>query len=396
MTLRHKTFLVVTLTLVALVVLLYLVLRTLLLGSFNTLEEQVTLRDLSRAEASFQDHAANMERAIHDWSTWDETYQFVQDSNTAFIDSNLDDSTFLSVDVNLMLFVNTAHEIVYSKAVALEADWPSTLLTRFETYARSNAAFFQLMSSAPTAGLVVVEGLPILVASRPILRSDESGPRAGTLIWGRYLGQQELLELSQTLQLSIDLRRLDVSNLSAEDQAAETALLNTRPRAIIPADESTIHGYTLLDDIYGQPALLLKTTQDRAIYTQGQASLNYFIAALAVVGIVFALVVLLLLERLMLAPLSHLSTYVHQIGVHDDFSMRLPVVGHGEFTQLASTLNTMLNLVAQSRAALQRERNLLRLLIDTVPANVYIKDAQSRFVEANLETALQIGREVPQ
>src|SRR3954470_21556634 len=127
MTLRRKTFLVVTLILVVLVVLLYLALRTLLMGSFSTLEQQVSLRDLNRAETNLQDHAASLERTIHDWSTWDETYRFVQDGNTAFIDSNLEDSTFSSVDVNLMLFVNNAHEIVYSKAVALEADWPSTL-----------------------------------------------------------------------------------------------------------------------------------------------------------------------------------------------------------------------------------------------------------------------------
>ena len=39
-----------------------------------------------------------------------------------------------------------------------------------------------------------------------------------------------------------------------------------------------------------------------------------------------------------------------------------------------------------TQTTLNYERNLLRTLIDTVPANVYIKDAQSRFVDANLET----------
>ncbi|MEO8395823.1 MAG: hypothetical protein ABI700_22705 [Chloroflexota bacterium] len=69
MTLRRKTLLVVTLTLMALIVLLYIVLRALLMSTYSTLEQQASLRDLSRAETSFQDHATNMERAIHDWST---------------------------------------------------------------------------------------------------------------------------------------------------------------------------------------------------------------------------------------------------------------------------------------------------------------------------------------
>ena len=44
MTLRRKTLLIVSLTLAVLVVLLYLVLRTLLMGSFISLEQQVSLR----------------------------------------------------------------------------------------------------------------------------------------------------------------------------------------------------------------------------------------------------------------------------------------------------------------------------------------------------------------
>ncbi|MEO8395780.1 MAG: PAS domain-containing protein, partial [Chloroflexota bacterium] len=45
----------------------------------------------------------------------------------------------------------------------------------------------------------------------------------------------------------------------------------------------------------------------------------------------------------------------------------------------------------QAEAVLQQERNLLRALIDAVPANVYIKDSQSRFVDANSETILKFG-----
>ena len=354
MTIRRKTILAISVTLAVLVVLLYAVLRTLLMSSFSTLEQEVTLRDLNRAETSLQDRAASMERAIHDWSSWGETYSFVQNGNDAFIDSNLEDSTFWTLDVNLMLFVNNANEIVYSKAVGLEADWPSTLLAQVEDYARSSAGFLRLTTDVPTAGLVVVDGEPLLIASRPILHDNDTGPKSGTLIWGRYLGKQELLELSQTLRLSVDLASLSAPKLSKEDQAARTALSVTMPQMITPVDERTIDGYALLNDIYGQPAFLLKTTQDRAVYTQGQASLIYFIAALAVVGIVFAVVVLLLLERLILAPLSHLSVHVRQIGVHDDFSMRLPTIGHDEFSQLASTLNTMLTVVVQSRATLQQ------------------------------------------
>lgn len=50
-----------------------------------------------------------------------------------------------------------------------------------------------------------------------------------------------------------------------------------------------------------------------------------------------------------------------------------------------------INDYKQAEETLKEERNLLRTLIDTVPANVYIKDTQSRFVDANTETILRMG-----
>jgi PAS domain S-box-containing protein len=45
----------------------------------------------------------------------------------------------------------------------------------------------------------------------------------------------------------------------------------------------------------------------------------------------------------------------------------------------------------RAEAALQRERSLLRALVDTLPENVYVKDVESRFLMANVGTAHIMG-----
>ena len=45
----------------------------------------------------------------------------------------------------------------------------------------------------------------------------------------------------------------------------------------------------------------------------------------------------------------------------------------------------------QAKNALEQERNLLRTLIDNLPDSIYVKDAQSRFIAANLTTARIMG-----
>ena len=59
----------------------------------------------------------------------------------------------------------------------------------------------------------------------------------------------------------------------------------------------------------------------------------------------------------------------------------------GEVTHIVEACR---NVTERKRAedALEQERNLLRTLIDNLPDYIYVKDAQGRFIVANLATAL--------
>jgi len=85
--------------------------------------------------------------------------------------------------------------------------------------------------------------------------------------------------------------------MPADFQAVRSSI--SKPRAILVRrlSEQTIAGYTLLNDIYGKPAVLLRVDLPREIYQQGQSSLHYLVASLVVVGLVFGVVTLMLLER---------------------------------------------------------------------------------------------------
>ncbi|HOL42179.1 MAG TPA: CHASE4 domain-containing protein, partial [Methanospirillum sp.] len=52
---------------------------------------------------------------IHDWGVWDDTYRFVQDGNEQYIQSNLQESTFSSSQLNLVVYMNATGGIVYQR-----------------------------------------------------------------------------------------------------------------------------------------------------------------------------------------------------------------------------------------------------------------------------------------
>ncbi|GAH42577.1 unnamed protein product, partial [marine sediment metagenome] len=60
-----------------------------------------------------------MDATAGDWASWDDTYDFIEDANDEYIESNLIDGTFTELRLNLMLFINSSGQIVFGKAFDL-------------------------------------------------------------------------------------------------------------------------------------------------------------------------------------------------------------------------------------------------------------------------------------
>ena len=114
MSLSRKTGLVIGITLISLIAILSVLTRFLLLDSFSRLEEADTRQQASRASAVLTDSLNQLNSAVWDWAAWDDTYTFMLDGNDAYLKTNLVDSTFSTLRLNLILFVNTAGQVVFS------------------------------------------------------------------------------------------------------------------------------------------------------------------------------------------------------------------------------------------------------------------------------------------
>ena len=100
MTLRTKTLIIIGVTLVGLIVLLYFISQTILLSSYAQLEERGVRQNVERVQAALLDELATLNSTAGDWAPWDDTYAFVEDRNEQYIESNLLDSTLITLKLN--------------------------------------------------------------------------------------------------------------------------------------------------------------------------------------------------------------------------------------------------------------------------------------------------------
>ncbi|MBD2067320.1 hypothetical protein H6F93_07225 [Leptolyngbya sp. FACHB-671] len=364
MTLRHKTLLIIAATLLGLLLVLSLVLSRIWLTGFERVEIQQTYQNVQRVSDAIANDMAELEAMVGDWSPWDETYQFIEDRNAAYIAGNLDNSSIANFKLNLVVYINQAGKIVFAQGFDLQkhevTPLPSGLQEHLTNHPRL-ARHAELESKL--SGILMLPEAPFLVASQPIRRSDRSGPIRGTLIFGRCLDASKFKKLEALTHLSIAAFPAQ-QPLPEDFRAAQMALGDSSSIYVEPLSRDRIAGYTQIRDIYNNPALLIRVDSERDVYHKGLRSWRYLIQVLFSTGLLFGIVTLVLLEKLVLSRLTRLSREVSNIRDTEDLSLRLQEGGRDELSRLIRMLNQLLVTLEHSQQALSQSKEELEQRVE--------------------------------
>ncbi len=355
MTLRTKTLGIVSITLVALIVAFLFSSAMIVQNGFAQVEQLDTRKNVQRALDAYTDEIAKLNTSAGDWANWDDTYAFIEDGNATYRQANLTDDAMAGLNLNLFVYIHASGRVVFSAGYDVQAAQGTRMPESFQAHLAPNDLLLQHPDiHVGQTGLVLLPEGPLLLASRPILTSERTGPSRGTMIMGRYLDTALIEQLGQRTHVALSIQPIDAPQLSADFAAARALLLAGEPSIVQPLNDDTVAGYTLVRDIYGQPALLVQVTLPREIYAQGRASTQYQVWWLLIVGLVFGGVTLLSLEHLVLARLGRLGTEVRRIGTSRDLASRVSQVGRDELAYLAVGINGMLGALEHAQVEQQR------------------------------------------
>lgn len=341
----------------------FAVVQTILLRNFEQLEEDRALINAARLQNALDSQITRINDATTDYSTWDETYRFVEGRNPNFVETQLYDSIFESVKINTIAIANRSDKLLMQKGFDFYRSRKISPPPEFLKYVSFSARDLKHSSYVKTQGVLSTAAGSMLVTSQPILKSEGTGEGNGALSMGRFMDAQMLKALSTNMQLPVTLYRYQDSKLPTVLQSVvHTKLKNTAIAAQI-SGEQTIASYVRVNDVFGKPALILKAENDRKIYAQGLESLNYYFWSTLLIGIAFCALVLGLLERFIVSRLSHLSQGVSRIGSQGTLSARVHLPGQDELTQLAQTINHTLDQLQQAQQALQSSEERYALAV---------------------------------
>lgn len=377
MKLRQKSLLIVTISFFALFLLIFASANTIILNNYLELEERLAENDVQRAVNAIKMEIGFLQRILLDWSVWDDSYQFVQDGNAEYVESNLVPSTFIALHMDAILIINNEMQLVYGQGVDAKeeeiADMPDGM---WEAVLEKKDWLTHKDVQSRAAGIIKLPEGPMLIASTAIVTSENTGPVMGTIIMGRLLQNDEMEHFSEASGLRLQYEEA-AGQLPDDYKRALRALDKEADVFLHKVSLNELNAYTVIDDISGVPLLILKCILGRDVYRQGVESYKYFIGAIVGLGFFFSLLTWLLFHKFVISRLSLLSHELRGIVKNADHSLRAKVMGTDELSDITHDINNMLLSLELS------DDEFNASIVNSLYENLAVLDTSGNIISAN-------------
>ena len=209
---------------------------------FLEYERREAQLNISRIVDLLQSDIDQLDQTVFDWASWDDAYAFVVDRNEEFIQSNLIIDTFKTVDINAMFFFDLEGKTVWGRVIDLESEGSMELPELPDDgLPRGHPLLVHEEGRGPVKGLMQSALGPMLLAARPVLTSEDTGPPRGTMVMGRFLDAGRIESLQE--RLHIPVRMWGVADPAAgRIGIPEVDALSAGDRFVRARDDSTVEG----------------------------------------------------------------------------------------------------------------------------------------------------------
>ncbi len=323
----------------------------LVMPGFYRLERQEAFQKMGSVVAAIQREAYHVGKLASDWAAWDDTYQFVQDGNEAYIKSNFQWESLSASGIDLIYICDLKGKVIWG-GVYDPVSGRHLTLSRFpqKAFKKDDYLLRYYKDHKDPWGILLTEAGPMLITSQPILTSAKTGPSMGTLIMGRFLGKSTIDELEKQTHVQFTIKDMETGKFTDSDRDVLSRLARQRFVYRILNDRK-LKVFATVPDIQGKSALLVSALFNRDIVLNGRATASLtsfsFIAAFVVVTF-FMVLWFVYFNRETLRREQEISA-----------------------------------LVKERTRELMESEEQLRTLINATPDIICFKDGEGRWLEAN-------------
>ncbi|MCI4626417.1 MAG: SpoIIE family protein phosphatase, partial [Candidatus Magnetoovum sp. WYHC-5] len=356
--------------------------------NFTSIEHKEAIKDINRVLEAIHNEIHHLDKSLRDWSSWDDTVNFIENMDREYIKVNLVDSSFETNEINIMYFYNTSKQSVWGKFYDTHTkqsdnrqlkDFPATLSNKEHPLFRYLDANYLTNNKTPLRdisipGLMKTEEGIMLIASRPIISSNYEGPIKGALVMGKILANELINAIAKQTKLDIEIR--NEAEFTQGDRSIIKKLTKESPYFIEDIDSNQLKVYTTMKDINSKTALMIQVTIATYITSEGKTALHFALMSIVSTGLIILILLMLFLQRVVIAPITKLKNLVISIRQSGNLSKRIDLQYKDEIGVLASEFNLMIDKIESSTTALQhKNEDLIKTQNRLIVANAQIVES---------------------
>lgn len=381
MTIRKKTLLITSFITILVFLFLTLVTRYYLIENITRFEKENCIKNAFRSAELFEHDNLHFIDIVTEYAKWDETYEYTQTLDPGYLDAYFSSDALVDLNINYFAYIDSNNVIKQSRGYDDDPDNLTTLPIEFSAMIATQPFFQGIENRGEVVGLVKLKKGPFLFSSQPVVKTNGEGPSRGTIILGRYIDESFSTLLSQTTQTNVLVEPYSKSSLREELGMAETEIGISGDTFTRLIDKQTYAGYVLINDVFSDPVLIIRSDLDRDLFNQVLKVIQTFVIVLIAGAVILSIICILALDREIIQRISVLSNSVKRIRFGLRPTDRLPVTGNDEISSLAVEINEML------RALEEYDRELTR---SKVELEKRISERTSELLVLNMELKHEI------
>jgi len=374
-----------------------------ILTKFAETELRLVLQNrtiLERAIATEEDH---LRAVVTDWAQWDDLYAFVQGQNPEFGEAELGDVVLDRLELDTILMIDPDGRLHYGDlrlgdssgsagsgagAAVQLGQWLTGNTSRHGSTQASQSTLSLLAGSRETvAGLLDTPEGPMVLALRPISRTDGSGDAVGTLVMGRFLNATSLFSQISVLPSTVIAHGGGRNELVEGMHGIAEALARSSDGTRLVTRRDDMSDFKMLRGLTGDPVQILETRMPRSIVATGRETTQLMFMGLLVAAAILILILIALVRGIVSTPLQRLTVHIRTL--HEG-GERQATPGQDRNDEIGVLARRLDELEAVRHANEVRLR-LLATAVECAGKAIAILDADGRIGYVNPQYERQTG-----
>ena len=280
-----------------------------------------------------------LERALQDlvslnedWSNWDAMYRAVDVWTPEFEAEAFPQEVFESLGIDYAGVFNENHEPIFSRWLIESPD--GSALMSGTPGAEIEAVLFKRKDHI-AKGIFPTEFGPVFISSKPIFRSDSTGPERGFLVMGRRIKHRMIKGIGETVREKVSMVHLDRIKLGGTSHAG-IQMERTGMKLVLVFP---------VKDYFHHDILALRVEVERSLFQVLYRSTVVSMGLLLVAVLVMVVVVSMGIERIVLRRILETANSIHESTIGKLNLKRLHEDGDDEITLLQRSFNRLIRRI---------------------------------------------------